>query len=442
MSVPIRIPPGKVKETLVRHMPLSDFGIVVDLARSRGRRIRDAATGRTYLDFFSFYASSPLGMNHPGLRTPEFSRRLLRVAACKPSNPDIYTVEIAEFVATLYRVAAPRGFPHLFLVEGGAMAVENAMKVAFDWKVRKNLAAGRGEKGGRILHFTDAFHGRSGYALSTTNTADPRKTQYYPKFDWPRVESPRIRYGKDGPALTRQAEARSEKAIRSAFRRYRHDIAAILIEPIQSEGGDNHFRPEFLRLLRRIADEEEALLIFDEVQTGVGLTGRMWAFQHMGMNPDLIVFGKKMQVCGVFAGRRVDEVHDNVFRVPSRIGSTWGGNLTDMVRATRYLEIISKEALVANAARQGDRLLTGLKGLAEDFPALLSNVRGRGLLCAADLPTPAARERVRKALYAHGLLILQCGPRGLRVRPPLDVTAPEIDEGIGMIREVLAKENA
>ncbi len=438
----MRIPPGKVKAVLSKHLPLSDFGIVVDLARSRGRRIRDAATGKTYLDFFSFYASSPLGMNHPKLRTREFSERLLREAACKPSNPDIYTVEIAEFVETLYRVAAPRGFHRLFLVEGGTLAVENAMKVAFDWKVRKNLAAGRGEKGSRILHFREAFHGRSGYALSTTNTADPRKTKYYPKFDWPRVENPKIRYGKDGLALTREAEDRSEREIRRAFRTHRHDIAAILIEPIQSEGGDNHFRPEFLRLLRRIADEEEALLIFDEVQTGVGLTGRMWAFQHMGMAPDLIAFGKKMQVCGVFGGKRVDEVKDNVFVEPSRIGSTWGGNLTDMVRATRYLEILQEEGLVANAAAQGERLLAGLRDLAREFPALLSAVRGRGLLCAVDLPTPQVREHVRKALYAHGLLILQCGPRGLRVRPPLDVTAGEIDEGIGMIRQVLSKENA
>jgi L-lysine 6-transaminase len=422
------VPPGQVKGVISRHMPLSDFGIVVDLARSRGRRIRDAVTGRTYLDLFSFYASAPLGMNHPRVRIPPY------VAASKPTNPDVYSTEMAEFVDTFYRVAVPRGFPHLFLVEGGAMAVENALKVAFDWKVRRNLARGHGEKGQQVIHFKEAFHGRSGYTLSLTNTADPRKTQYYPKFAWPRIENPKIR-----PDLreTLAAERRAVARIEAAFRRHRHDIAAILIEPIQSEGGDNHFRPEFLRALRRLANLHEALLIFDEVQTGIGLTGKMWAFQHFGVVPDLIAFGKKVQVCGVLAGPRVDEVERNVFVEKSRISSTWGGNLTDMVRATRYLEIIAEEGLVENARVLGGHLLGRLQALQAEHPALVSHVRGRGLMCAMDLPSTEFREKLRKALYAAGLLILPCGERSLRFRPPLDVTKAELDEGINLIGRTL-----
>lgn len=433
--------PSQVKAVIGRHMPLSDFGIVVDLARSEGRRILDAETGKSYLDFFSFYASAPLGMNHPKLMTPAFTEKLLRAARCKPSNPDVYTVEIAEFVETLYRVAVPEGFPHLFLVEGGALAVENAMKAAFDWKVRRNLAKGKGEKGSRILHFREAFHGRSGYTLSTTNTADPRKTLYYPKFDWPRVENPKLRFPAEGKSLeeTLAAERRAEAGILEAFRRHPDDIAAILIEPIQSEGGDNHFRPEFLQRLREIADEQEALLLFDEIQTGLGLTGRMWACQHAGVMPDVLIFGKKMQVCGLFASARVDQAERNVFIELSRIGSTWGGNLTDMVRATRYLEIIAEEKLVENAAAVGAHLQGRLQGLAQAFPDRVSNVRGLGLMGALDLPSPEAREAARKACYAEGLLILQCGPKGLRFRPPLDVTAAEIDEGIAIIGKVLRR---
>ena len=432
----VRVAPGEVKEVIGRHMILSDFGIVVDLSKSRGRRVVDAATGRTYLDFFSFYASSPLGMNHPKMRDQAFTEKLLRTAVCKPSNPDVYTTEIAEFVETFYQVAVPEGFPHLFLVEGGALAVENAMKVAFDWKVRKNLAAGKGEKGSGILHFREAFHGRSGYTLSVTNTADPRKYLYYPRFPWPRIENPKIRSSLDE---TLASEKRAEAQIREAFDRSRDDIAAILIEPIQSEGGDNHFRPEFLRLLRRIADEKEALLVFDEVQTGLGLTGRMWAFQHAGAVPDILVFGKKVQVCGILAGTRVDEVERNVFVEGSRIGSTWGGNLTDMVRSTRYLEILSEERLVDNARDVGAHLLGRLKDLEKALPSQVSNVRGLGLLCAMDLPSAAEREKARKALYAEGLLILQCGEKGLRFRPPLDVTREEIDEGIGILERVLKR---
>lgn len=438
--MPVRIPPDRVKETIARHMPLSDFGIVVDLAKSRGRRIVDAATGRTYLDFFSFYASSPLGLNHPGMREPAFAEKLLRTAVTKPSNPDIYTVEMAEFVETLYQVAAPEGFAHLFLVESGTLAVENAMKTAFDWKVRRNLAAGKGEKGTRILHFREAFHGRSGYCLSVTNTADPRKTQYFPKFDWPRVTTPKMAFPCEGPALeaTIAREREAETQIRAAFQAHPDDIAAILIEPIQSEGGDNHFRPEFLATLRRLADAHDALLIFDEVQTGIGITGTMWSFQQLGTVPDLLVFGKKVQVCGFLAGPRVDQVPNNVFVERSRISSTWGGNLTDMVRATRFLEIIREEGLVENARKTGAHLLVRLHELQAAFPARIANVRGRGLLCAMDLPSPTAREALRKTLYDAGLLILACGDKGLRFRPPLDVTPAEIDEGIALIRKALA----
>jgi L-lysine 6-transaminase len=140
-----------------------------------------------------------------------------------------------------------------------------------------------------------------------------------------------------------ERENKSIREIKQAFINNPDDIAAIIIEPIQGEGGDNHFRPEFLQRLRDIANEEDALLIFDEVQTGVGLTGTMWAHEQLGVKPDILAFGKKMQVCGILATNRVDEVPDNVFRVSSRINSTWGGSLTDMVRATRYLEIIQED---------------------------------------------------------------------------------------------------
>src|SRR5262249_25897689 len=161
---------------------------------------------------------------------------------------------------------------------------------------------------------------------------------HFPKFDWPRLPTPALEFPLDSASLGRvaEAEARILAAAEGAFNDRPDEIAAILIEPIQGEGGDNHFRPEFLRELRKLPDRCEALLIFDEVQTGVGLTGKWWAFQHAGVVPDILCFAKKMQVGGIFVSRRVDEV-DSVFKVPSRISSTWGGSLADMVRATRIL---------------------------------------------------------------------------------------------------------
>ncbi len=308
------------------------------------------------------------------------------------------------------------------------------MKAAFDWKVQKNRAKGVDEGGDKILHFRDAFHGRSGYTLSVTNT-DPVKTRDFPKFEWPRISNPFIEFPMD-PDQTAAKEEKACAEIERAFARDPHGIAAILIEPIQGEGGDHHFRPEFFRRLREYADAHEALLIFDEVQTGLGATGTMWAYEQMGVRPDIIAFGKKTQVCGIMSTDRIDEVPTNVFRVSSRINSTWGGNLTDMVRCARYLQIMEEEGLVGNAADVGAYFREGLEALARAFP-LITNVRGRGLFLAMDLPDGDLRKRVRTGCWDRGLAALPCGARTLRFRPPLIFSRENADQALGILREVL-----
>jgi L-lysine 6-transaminase len=432
-----RLPaPDDVIPTLHRHLLTDGFKVVLDITESEGAYLRDALTGRDYVDLFTFFASNPLGMNHPKMRDDEaFVGRLLDAALQKVSNSDVYTAHMARFVETFGRVGIPAELPHAFFIEGGALAVENALKTAFDWKVQKNFRKGyQRERGYQVLHFKDAFHGRSGYTLSLTNT-DPTKTRYFPKFDWPRVLNPHC----NGPADEADVEEREEAAINEAklaFHTNKDDIAAIIIEPIQAEGGDHHFRPQFLQALRDLADENEALLIFDEVQTGVGLTGSFWFYEQAGVVPDVLAFGKKTQVCGILAGPRVDEVEDNVFHVSSRINSTWGGNLVDMVRFDRILEIIEEEDLVANAADVGQHLQARLRALAERFEGV-TNPRGKGLLCAFDLPSTELRDAARRNAMQHGVLILGCGPNTIRFRPALNVTAEVLDEGLGILEEAL-----
>jgi len=426
MASHVRIPPGAVHDTLRRHLLAVGYPMVLDLEESQGAFAVDALTGDRYLDFASFYGSNPLGYRHPKMLEPDVQTRLARAATVKVGNPDFYTAYYAEFVETLARTAAPPELPHYFFVEGGALAVENGMKAAFDWKVRKNLAAGRPAGGSQILHFEQAFHGRAGYTLSVTNT-DPTKTLHFPKFDWPRVPAPKVSFPL-ARHLTEvvESERASLAAVERAFDQRGHEIAAILIEPIQCEGGDNHFRPEFLARLRRIADEREALLIFDEVQTGVGLTGAWWAFQKLGVQPDVLCFAKKMQVGGILVSRRIDEV-ESVFAVPSRISSTWGGSLVDMVRATRILEIVEEDRLLENITLRGLELRRGLEALAERLPEL-RNARGLGGLCAVDLPSTELRNRVLKRCFAEQLIILACGQRSLRFRPFLNVDSESVAE--------------
>jgi len=443
----VTVTPDKVHETIAGHMLADGFDVVLDLEKSKGTRLYDSRSGRYLLDFFTCFASSPIGFNHPRMVEPDFVRKLGRVAVNKPSNSDLYTTEMAEFVETFGTLAAPPELPNLFFVSGGALAVENALKTAFDWKVRKNIEKGvnapdtpeKDLKGTQILHFEQCFHGRTGYTLSLTNTFDPRKTQFFPKFDWPRVLNPKVRFPLEGKNLdnVQAAERESLGQIEKALAENPDDIAAIIIEPIQGEGGDNHFRPEFLQALRRIADENDVMLIFDEVQTGMGLTGTMWAFQQMGMAPDILSFGKKTQVCGIMVSERVREVKDNVFELSSRINSTWGGNLIDMVRCQRYLEIIDEENMLENAAAQGERLLRGFETVAGESGDRITNVRGRGLMCAFDLPTTQVRNDFIAKLRENGTFALPCGASTARFRPPLNITAEEVDEAVGAIEKTV-----
>jgi len=431
---------SEVHDTLRKHMLVDGYPIVVDLEHSKESWIRDLISGRLYLDFFSFFASNPIGMNHPSMLDADVTSRIAKAGVQKVSNADYYTTYMAEFVDTLSRSAAPPELPHYFFVDGGALAVENAMKAAFDWKVKKNRAAGRADLGSQIVHFQNAFHGRSGYTLSVTNT-DPVKTDLFPKFPWPRISCPAISFPLEGTNLDAvvHAEQRALSEVERAFDDHPHDIAAILIEPIQAEGGDNHFRAEFLHHLRRIANEREALLIFDEVQTGLGFTGKWWAYQHFEVVPDILCFAKKMQVGGIFAGPRIDEVSDNVFRVPGRINSTFGANLVDMVRTTHILEVIVNERLVDNAAARGAELLAGLQRIQAEHASVVRNARGRGLMCAIDLPSTELRNSVVQRCFEDEMIVLKCGPRSIRFRPTLTVTADAIQEGVRRLGQAIGE---
>jgi L-lysine 6-transaminase len=435
------VEPAEVHEVLARSVLTDGYKLVLDLKRSRGSTVVDARSGQRYLDLYTFFASAPLGVNPPALvDDPAFMAELAEAAVNKPANPDMYSTAYAEFVDTFVRVLGDPALPHLFFVEGGALAVENALKVAFDWKSRHNEAAGRDPAlGTQILHLTQAFHGRSGYTLSLTNT-EPNKTDRFPKFSWPRVDVPAVIHPlADHLDEVVAAEQHALGQAREAFARHPHDIAAFLAEPIQGEGGDNHLRPEFLAQMLRLVHAHDALMILDEVQTGVGTTGTPWAYQQLGITPDVVAFAKKAQVGGVMAGGRVDEVPDHVFAVSGRINSTWGGGLADMVRSRRMLEIIEADGLIEAAGRKGTLFLEHLQNLGQAHPGLVSNVRGRGLMLALDLPDAAFRNAVGTELReTEHVLTLPCGVRAIRFRPALSVSEDEINQAAAAVGRAVA----
>lgn len=438
MNKGIFIKPDQVQSVLKKYMLVDGFDITIDLKESTTSHITDSRTNKKLLDFFTFIASNPLGLNHPKLNNEEFINQIGKVAISKPSLSDVYSQEQAEFVDTFFRVAVPDYFKYAFFIEGGALAVENALKAAFDWKVRKNFKKGyKEEKGSKIIHFKQAFHGRSGYTLSLTNT-DPNKIMYFPKFDWPRVTNPKIIFplNEDNLANTIREENKAIEEIKQAILYNKDDIAGLILEPIQGEGGDNHFRKEFFMQLRQICDENEILFILDEVQTGIAMTGKMWAHMHY-VQPDIISFGKKTQVCGILSTTRIDDIEDNVFHKSTRINSTWGGNLVDMFRFKRILEIIEEDNLVENCATVGKHLLAKMTELTEKYPDKISAPRGLGLFCAFDCRDAAMRNKIHTESMKNGMLILGCGENSIRFRPPITVKKEHIDEGIELLDKII-----
>lgn len=420
----------RVHEILGKSQLTDGLPIVADLDRSHGCWLRDARTGVEYLDAFTCFASWPIGWNHPGLREDGFPDELLRAAMNKISNPDLYTREMAGFVQAFDKYLTPEGFPHHFWVSGGSLAVENALKTAFDWKARM---LGRTDYAADVndlvvVHFRHAFHGRTGYTMSLTNTLQI-KVGLFPRFDWPRIHSPACKFDLDGNICNdiEAEERRAVEELKQTFTKHKGKIAVIIIEPMQAEGGDRHIRSEFLATLREFADAEEAMLIFDEVQTGFYGSGRPWLWQKLGVRPDIVAFGKKAQVCGIYVNDRVDEAEGNVFRTSSRINSTWGGNLADMVRARRFIEIIERDRLCARTDRVGAHVVDGLRRIARENNTI-RNVRGVGSLIAFTCSSPEHRDRLLKELFADKVLALPCGPDSVRFRLPLVMEEGEADE--------------
>jgi L-lysine 6-transaminase len=436
-----KIAPKDVIPTIRQHLIGDGFEFVVDMKKSQGSVIVDAITGRELLDFYSCFASNPIGFNHPKMKDKVFIEKIQWCAVHNITNSDLFTEYKAEFVDYFWKTTAPKHMKYMFMIAGGALGIENALKAAFDWKVQLNRKRGdtRGT-GTKVMHLSGAFHGRTGYTMSLTNT-DPLKTDNFPKFIWPRIDAPSISFPDKGKAHDDllKREARALEQAKAHIYADSHDIAAFIMEPIQGEGGDNHFRGEFMRAMQDLCRENHIMFIVDEVQTGVGLSGKMWAFEHYGIEPDMLVFGKKMQVCGFLSSDRIDSIESNVFHASGRINSTWGGTLIDMVRAQRYLEIIHEDKLVENAEKTGGVLLKEIEGLVKAHKDLLSNPRGKGLMCAFDVRTQTERNKLRGLCYDEGVLVLNSGEKSIRFRPGLNLTPEEAKRGVGIIDKAIIK---
>ena len=393
------------------------FPIVWNIQKSQNSFLYDIHTNEEYLDFHGGFGSNPIGWNHPKL-TKHFSSGLWNKHFLnKPANCDFYTQEYIEFIDKFQTTIIPKNYPHLFFIDGGALAVENALKIAMDWKYQKN---GDNNEDLSIAHFTKAFHGRSGYTMSLTNT-EPHKTKNFTKFNWPRF-LPSIKTG----TLPQNQEVYDEFAIGEVekyFKEHHKSIAGLIIEPIQCEGGDRHFTKYFLQNLQRLCNEHDVLFILDEVQTGFYTTGKTWCFQHYDLEPDLVCFGKKSQQCGVFGGKRLDEIQNHCFNTSGRLGSTWGGNHIDMIRSSKIIDIIKEDNLELNATERGNQWSDEMKMIQSNK---IKNIRNLGLIMSFDCESTEKRNQLLDILKKNKLLALGAGENTIRMRPNLAVSKTDI----------------
>jgi 4-aminobutyrate aminotransferase len=366
--------------------------------------------GNRFLDFAAGIAVCSTGHSHPRVVAAirEQAERLIHIAAT-----DFYEPRYLEFAERLAAIAPFDEKARVFLTNSGTEAVEGAVKLARYHTHRPGIIA-----------FEGAFHGRTMGSLSLTNSKIKQRAGFGPLV--PMVHHapfPRIRAWREGSGGDGSAELDYLRTTVFGRQIAPSDVAAIVVEPIQGEGGYFPAPPAFLRGLRELCDEHGILLVVDEIQSGMGRTGRWWAVEHAGVEPDIVTAAK-----GIASGMPIGAfiARDSVWTwPPGAHGSTFAGNPVCAAAGLATLEVLESGAM-ANAAAMGDRLRDGLERIAAES-GTVRDVRGIGLMLGVEFASHEAAEAVQEAAFHRGLLTLECGESSLRFSPPLIVSEAEVD---------------
>ncbi|KAJ0324225.1 hypothetical protein COL5a_007892 [Colletotrichum fioriniae] len=421
----------KATEDLHKVFDTRSLNMLTDYKKSLGNYIADA-DGNVLLDVYAQIASIPLGYNNPALakvaQTPEMVNAIINRPALGNFPPEDW----AEVLRTGILKVAPKGLDQVFTAMAGSDANETAYKAAFMWRrqqerggpdveftAEETSSAMNNQSPGAsdlsILSFKTGFHGRLFGSLSTTRSKPIHKLDI-PAFDWPQATFPLLKYPLEEHV---EENAAAEKAaldeVEHLIKNYHIPPAAVIVEPIQSEGGDNHASPAFFRGLREVTKKHNVLLIVDEVQTGVGATGKFWAHDHWDLPtpPDMVTFSKKAQTAGYYFGN--PELRPNK---PYRQFNTWMGDPARAILFRAIVDEIERLDLVNNTARVGDYLFGKLEGLASKYPGQFANLRGKGQGTFIAFDNPRRDEFLKKA-KGLGINIGGSGESAVRLRPML-----------------------
>lgn len=368
----------------------SVWDILIDFEKSHGSYVFDKNTNKKYLDFFGMFSSLPLGYNHE-VFDEEFYNELKKISSVKVTNCEFHTDTYKQFCNKFHEFAGVGLYENFHFTCTGALAVECGCKLAMDYTKKE-----------RIISMKNSYHGVHSYGNFTTSKFYPvnKRLEGYPNFNWSKISN------------LSELDCQISKG----------DVAGILVEPIQATFGDHHVDPSFLREISKVAKENDIPLIFDEIQTGFGTTGKPWYFQHIGIEPDIVVFGKKSQVSGIMS--------TNKYPLESnRLCVTFDGDIIDMLRTTYIVKAYQEYGLLDNATKQGKRLVEELSSLSG-----LQNVRGVGLMIAFDMESKTIRDDFVDKLKSNGMICNPTGEKSVRLRPNLAVTDDDIQQCIYTIR--------
>jgi 4-aminobutyrate aminotransferase/(S)-3-amino-2-methylpropionate transaminase len=455
-SVKVQIPgpsSKKIHQKLQQVHQAPSVKFFVDYEKSFGNYLVDA-DGNALLDSFMQISSIPLGYNHPELANLSKDPRWITSMISRPALGNFPRSDFADLVRNALISVAPEGLTHVQTMMDGTSANENAIKQAFiRYQTKKRGGKSPTEEDLKscmnqklpgtpnltVMGFQGSFHGRSLAMLSVTRSKPIHKVDI-PAFNWPIANFPRYKYPlKEHADYNKQQDYDCLGDVEMKIRMQAdkgHDVAALIVEPIQSEGGDFHASPEFFKGLQKICKDHGVTFIVDEVQTGGGASGHFWAHEAWGLPeaPDIVTFSKKMLLGGYYYK---DELTVNE---PYRIFNTWMGEPTKLVVLEKVVEIIKRDNLVEITKVVGDYLQKNLHELAKKYPNKVSNVRGQGTLCAFDLPDAAQRDKLLGDALQKGLHVGGCGDTTVRFRPALVFLEKHVDLTIDIIQKVL-KEN-
>lgn len=433
--------PGPISQRMLTE--LSEFVIaepypfVLDISKGDGMYL-ETVDGQRLFDWAGYYGSKLIGHNHPGLYEPEYTKRLVVAANNKVANPDFLTKECLDYYQLLYRIAPEimkSNTLEVYAVNSGAEAVENMMKYLVAKFNQKRAKKGGPSGHRRFLYFDKAFHGRTVFALGVTQTIDPVATKDFLGLTTTgNIKLPFPSYSSDlSEEENLRAAEHSLQQVESALSLMSDEIVGIIVEPIQGAGGHRVAIPQFFQGLSELAHKYDVYLGFDEVQTGLGATGKMWAIDHFNLPypPMAIATGKKFGNGVVYMVEPLEDV--------GVLDSTWGGSLADMVRVVREFEIVEQEDLISKAAIKGELLAKGLRELVSKYFPMVRNVRGLGLYQGISLDSTSRKARlIDVALTEYQTILLGAGSRSIRTRPNMSVKEDEIAHFITILDQAIA----